>query len=140
MSKNTFKSKKDRTATLVIWGEILFLTSVGILAIIGKCIIVLPVVAIVTMLSLWAWFGTNYIIEETHIKYLCGPFRGRILINAIIKIKKHDSSYAGIRPALSGDGLGISYSRFDKIWISPEREEEFISILQKINPKIEVYE
>ena len=40
------------------------------------------------------------------------------------------------KPALSHIGLIITYNKYDDIYISPEKQEEFIATLHRLNPNI----
>lgn len=88
---------------------------------------------------LW-WIGakTYYIVNDTQIKYVCGPIRGKIEINSIRKIEKHDGWYIPTSYKISMDKKGVIlyYNRFDDIFLSPKDVEGFISKILDKNPQI----
>lgn len=45
-----------------------------------------------------------------------------------------------MRPALDFGGLLVYYNKYDKIYISPGRQQDFIDTLLMLNPDIEVEE
>lgn len=88
---------------------------------------------------LWIWFDTYYIIKDDKVYYKSAFIKGAISISIIHEIEKNKGLYAGmIKPALSTKGLILKYNRYDDILISPERADEFIAELKKINPDIKV--
>lgn len=90
-------------------------------------------------LFIWIWFDTYYIINDGKIYYKSAFLKGAISISIIHEVKKHKGIYAGtIKPGLSMEGLILKYNRYDDMYLSPEREDEFIAELQKINPDIKV--
>ena len=92
-----------------------------------------------TGLLIWTWFDTYYIINEEKLFYKSAFIKGSIPINAIHEIVKHKGLYSGgLKPALSLKGLVVKYNRYDDMYISPEKADEFITELQKINPDIKI--
>jgi hypothetical protein len=87
----------------------------------------------------WIWFDTYYIIKDEQLFYKSAFIKGSIPVSAIHEIKKHKGLYSGgLKPALSMKGLVVKYNRYDDMYISPEKTDEFIAELQKINPNIKV--
>lgn len=70
------------------------------------------------------------IVKSTWIVY------ERIDISKISKIEKSNSVLSS--PALSLDRLRIRYNKYDEVLISPKEKKEFIDLLLKINPTIEI--
>ncbi len=88
---------------------------------------------------IWMWFDTYYIIKDDKVYYKSAFIKGAISISIIHEIEKNKGLYAGmIKPALSTKGLILKYNKYDDMYLSPEREDEFIAELQKINPEIKV--
>ncbi|WP_338375560.1 PH domain-containing protein [uncultured Flavobacterium sp.] len=83
---------------------------------------------------------TQYKIKDKHLYWQSGPFNGKIDIKTIRKIEHHDGIFVPTiwKPALSQIGLIITYNKYDDIYISPEKEADFIEELFKINPNIEI--
>lgn len=88
---------------------------------------------------IWVWFDTYYVIKDDKLFYKSAIIKGSIPISAIYKIEKHKGLYGGsLKPALSMNGLVVKYNRYDDMYISPDKAEDFIAELQKINPNIKV--
>lgn len=89
-------------------------------------------------LGFWIYFDTSYRIKESKLIYRSAFFRGEIAINDIreIMIGKSIWTWAGMKPALSADGMVIKYNRFDDIFIAPENKEELIADLLELNSSI----
>lgn len=83
---------------------------------------------------------TEYKIKNNLLYWQSGPFYGKIDIKSISKIKHHDGIFVPTiwKPALSQKGLIITYNKFDDIYISPQKEVEFIAEIVAINPNIEI--
>jgi len=48
--------------------------------------------------------------------------------------------WSGTKPALARNGLIIKFNKYDEIYIAPERNNELISDLLKVNPEIKITE
>lgn len=99
--------------------------------------ILLPLLGILIQI-LWIYFDTSYKITEDELYYYSGFVRGKIKISNIKEITKGKTMWSGLKPALSPNGLTIRYNRFDKIYISPENNDEVITNLLRINPDIQI--
>ena len=88
---------------------------------------------------IWIWFETFYVIKDGLLFYKSAFMKGSLSISLIHEVAKHNGVYAGlVKPGLSMKGLVIKYNRYDDMYISPEKADEFIIELQKINPDIKV--
>lgn len=87
---------------------------------------------------LWIYFATFYKIEGNELIYRSGPINGKILIAQIIEIQTNASNFVGLKPATASKGIIVKYNRWDEIYLSPEREKDFIKGLLNINPAIKV--
>lgn len=98
------------------------------------------ILILVIGLLLWILLDTKYIIAENQLRYYSGPFRGKIAIDQIRKITLHSGWYIPVtmRPALDSKGLIIFYNQFDDLYISPKHQKEFLALLKKHNPAIEI--
>ncbi|REA58922.1 hypothetical protein DSL64_19710 [Dyadobacter luteus] len=99
--------------------------------------ILLPLLGILIQI-LWIYFDTSYKITEDELYYYSGFIKGKIKISNIREITKGKTMWSGLKPALSPNGLTIRYNRFDKIYISPENNDEVITNLLRINPEIQI--
>ena len=79
--------------------------------------------------------NTDYYINGEKLHIRCGfLFRMDLPISKIIEIT-HKSTILS-SPALSAKRIGIKYGKTNWVYVSPENQEEFISILKSINPGI----
>jgi hypothetical protein len=145
MSK-IYKSKKSKSVGIIFLIVSLMLFYVSILIplqngtlysndTIYLLLIALPIIT----LFFWAWLSTFYEIKQEKLIVLFGPFRWKVKIKQIKHIKRNVITWAGIlKPTLSWRGMEISYTRYGSMFISPEREDEFLKELLKINENIEL--
>ncbi len=123
---------------------ILFLIAITIPALLEDSYEPLVVITSINLLLLsflfWTYKTTYYSIKNTILYWKSGPFYGEIAIHSITKIVHHNGIIVPTfwKPALSHIGLIITYNKFDDIYISPEKNEEFVSQLVNINPNITI--
>ena len=80
---------------------------------------------------------TDYSINGAKLHIRCGLlFRMDLPICNITEIT-HKSTILS-SPALSAKRIGLKYGRTNWVYVSPKDQEEFISALQSINPRIEI--
>ena len=98
------------------------------------------ILILVIGLLLWILLDTKYVIIENQLRYYSGPFRGKIAIDKIRKITVHSGWYVPVnmKSALDTKGLIIFYNQFDDLYISPKHQKEFLTLLKKHNPAIEI--
>lgn len=78
---------------------------------------------------------TDYTIKDYNLKIRCGIlFRMDLPISKITEIT-HNSTILS-SPALSAKRIGLKYGKKNWVYISPNKQEEFISSLKLINPQI----
>ncbi|MFV2049811.1 PH domain-containing protein [Metabacillus sp. YM-086] len=75
-------------------------------------------------------------MEDDLLKVQCGQFQWKLNVKEIRKVRKVKSIFTS--PALSIDRLDIYYGKYNLIRISPENESEFIDLLLKENPQIQL--
>jgi hypothetical protein len=96
---------------------------------------VIPVIS----LLLWCWYSTYYMIDNETLIARCGPFIWRISIQEITVIRLNQKTIGGTyKPSLSWESIEIQYKMFRSIYITPEKLDNFLSELKKINDKIEI--
>ncbi|TKC00670.1 PH domain-containing protein [Pedobacter cryophilus] len=139
----TFKSKKDPLFLTIVFGVIFLIVGVSVLAIIDKGLnlsntIFHVIDLMVIALLLWIFYGTYYQLSATHLKYFCGPIKGKIEISSIKEINKNLTMWVGFKPATSRNGLIIKYNKYDEIYISPINNDDFIAEMLKLNPSISI--
>ncbi|MDA8595161.1 PH domain-containing protein [Flavobacteriaceae bacterium] len=81
---------------------------------------------------------TYYEIKQNLLVARSGPIKISVKIAEIKSIKSPTTAWVGMRLAKSRNGMKVRYKSYSEIYISPEKEGEFISQLQKINPEIEL--
>jgi hypothetical protein len=98
------------------------------------------ILALVTALIIWVLLDTRYVIKSNFLLYRSGPFRGRIDITKIQKIKRYSGLYVPVsmKPALDTKGFIITVNNIDDVFVSPKNSDIFLQEIQKINPKVEV--
>lgn len=99
-------------------------------------ILVLIFMALIGGLLAWIWFGTSYTIQTGYVYYRSGPIRGNIPVSQIREIRKNASLWSGLRPALAFKGIVVYYNKWDEIYFSPKKQDEFIQALQELNPQL----
>ena len=80
---------------------------------------------------------TDYTINDVKLHIRCGIlFRMDLPISKITDIT-HKSTILS-SPALSAKRIGLKYGKTNWVYVSPKNQEDFISSLQSINPKINI--
>ena len=133
-----FQSKKDILYFIAIWGTV-FIIILGSFFDTEPIVIKIAyyLIGIISIgILIWIWFGTGYKIEDDLLKVQCGPFQWKLNVKEIRKVRKVKSIFTS--PALSIDRLDIYYGKYNLIRISPENESEFIDLLLKENPQIQL--
>jgi len=81
---------------------------------------------------------TDYTFAPDELKCRSWIFKKNIRYNEIIKIEPGTAFYAGWKLATARNGIIITYKGYNDVYISPERQEEFISLLLEKNELIHV--
>jgi hypothetical protein len=86
----------------------------------------------------YLYVSTRYEITRNNTLRIRSGFlyNKEIYIRSIRNIRTTNNHYAS--PALSGDRLEIEFNRYERVQISPEGSNEFISQLRALNPRIQV--
>lgn len=95
-------------------------------------------VIISTVIILWMYVDLSYTLDDEYLKYRSGPVRGKIKTADIRKISRGKTMLSGLKIARARKGLIVHYGKYDAIYISPEREKEFIEELLSYNPNIQI--
>jgi hypothetical protein len=137
-----FLSSKNIYTITILWAIVIVMAILLYLGMTEVHVPLLPVVlvSLVIALILWTLLDTRYVIKQHYLLYRSGPFRGRIDIEKIKKIKYFSGLYVPVtmKPALDTKGFIITYNGFDDVYVSPVNRDVFLNELLKINPKIEV--
>lgn len=141
---NRFLSTKNFYTVGILWTLVLGMIFLLYIGLTQEQVPFFPVVVLsaVIVLILWILLDTRYVIKRHFLLYRSGPYRGRIDIEKIKKIKYFSGLYVPVtmKPALDTKGFIITYNQYDDVYVSPVKREVFLSELLKINPNIEVVE
>lgn len=139
---NKFLSTKNTFTIAILWFLVLFLIAILFLNFENKSISILPfiIISLVVALVIWILLDTRYVLKNNLLLYRSGPFRGRIDISKINKIKKHSGLFVPVsmKPALDIKGFIVTYNSTEDVFISPSKSDVFLKEILKINPKIEI--
>ena len=139
-----FKSAVSKLNRYVYVGVILFLLLLTIPALFENSyepfVVLFSIHFLVILFLIWTYKTTFYKIENSDLYWKSGPFKGKIDISKINKIEYHKGIIVPTiwKPALSHIGLIITYNKYDDIYISPEKSEQFITQLLETNPNITI--
>lgn len=128
-----FPSKKDIWLGLLFWGTVIICFFPLFF---DQDIIAILVLVPLSFFLIWLWFTTGYVIDGDVLIVKFGPFKKKIHIGEISRIRRTKNPLSA--PALSLNRLEITYTRYGLTLISPKDQEKFVSILLEINPNIEV--
>ncbi len=137
-----FLSSKNAFTMVLMWSIVVFMiVMLGYTFNSGELPIApFIILSLATALILWVLLDTRYVIKNNFLLYRSGPFRGRIDIAKIQKIKRHSGMFVPVsmKPALDTKGFIITINNFDDVFVSPKNSAIFLEEIQKINPKVEV--
>ena len=147
MNDDRFSGRKSRSfgLFLLISSAVILFVAIGLPILINNTIdptghtisglIVIPTLG----LFLWAWIDTYYQLNETDLKIKCGPFVWRIQVSEIKLIRLNQKTIGGtIKPTLSWNSIEIKYKKHRSVFVTPDRQDDFIGRLKTINDKIEI--
>ena len=139
---NKYLSTKNTFTIGILWFLVVFLVSILIINIKYETISLVPfiIISLVIGLVIWILLDTRYVLKNNLLFYRSGPFRGRIDITKINKIKQHSGLFVPVsmKPALDTKGYIVTYNNNSDVFISPKKGDLFIKEILKINPKIEL--
>ncbi|MCU5599141.1 PH domain-containing protein [Bacillus wiedmannii] len=128
-----FPSKKD------IWLYPIFFVVIGACfapLFAGKEYFLLFFTIPLTILFMWSWFSTKYIVGEETITIRSGLVKKRIFIRDIKQISNTKNPIAA--HALSLERLEIVYGAHKTEVISPKDKDQFINLVTSKNSNIEM--
>ncbi|MEJ6682068.1 MAG: PH domain-containing protein [Flavobacteriales bacterium] len=137
-----FKSRIDWLFLSVIFGTI----GLCLALVIGTALndeegfwgvgIMSSVTILLSWLLLSVLLNTNYSVDEDHIWYESGPFKGKVEIQTIREIQVGKSMWTGLRVATAMNGLIISHGKYDEVYISPDSNSSFIEKIKQVKPDL----
>lgn len=144
---NRFAAKKD-------WSFALFLIIVTLFILFIGCVMpvftndnytvkdsIIPGLIFIPVIGLflWIWIGTYYLIDNEILILRSGPLVFKVPVRNITKIQLNQLTVGGMwRLTLSWRSIEVIYSKYDSVFITPERQEEFLTELLKINKEIKI--
>lgn len=128
-----FVSKKDWWIFFILFGAVIALYTI---LLINMDIYIALACIPVSLLILWFWFTTFYVITDTKLVIRSAFIHINIPVYDIQSIQKITNILSS--PALSLDRLKIVYDSEKSVLISPKNRGEFLEELLKLNPSIEV--
>ena len=137
------KSRKDILFQFLTFGLSSFFVAIILFQIFikkwdnGSIIVNIIMIATIGLLF-WIYFGTEYELTETELKYKSGPIKGKIKIEEITEIIQNKTLWSGLKPATSRNGLIIKYKKIEEIYISPDTNDIFINKILEINKNIKI--
>ena len=133
--KKNFQSKIELRLLIPL---LIFLVGAEVFMIITGIIVGEIVFAIMAAVVIYFCIDTFYTVTgDNKLRIKSGfLYNQEIYIKSIKKIRPVTDHRAW--PALSSDRLEISYSRYGRVIVSPNRKSEFIKELQDINPRIRI--
>ena len=139
MSATRFRSRIDAVIALILVTPI---CGVGYLLVAGgrdgvgtPTLLVVTLAAVIALIG-WIVLDTSYEVTESHLVVRSGPQRFRIPLTTIRRVRRCHTLIAA--SALSLCRLEIDYGRGGLAVISPDREREFLALLRKQAPSIDL--
>jgi hypothetical protein len=131
--KKTYRSKVE---IAVLFPVVIVLLAAEVFMLFNQFWILAAVIALVSLFLLYMYMETGYeLTGDEKLKIKSGfLYHKEIYVKSIKKVRQTRDSLAS--PALSLDRIEILYNRYDRVLISPNQRSEFISRLQKVNPRI----
>lgn len=137
-----FLSTKNNFTFFTLWAIVIGMAALVVNSVISDNLSIAPtiILSLVIVMIVWVLVDTRYVIKTNFLLYRSGPFRGRIDITKIKKIKIHSGLFVPVsmKPSLDTNGLIITYNQYDDVFVSPKNRSIFLEELKKINPNIEV--
>jgi hypothetical protein len=135
--KKTFRSKIDM---LILVPVILVLAGVGVYMIVNGILIGEIAIGLVGLFIFYTYVYTSYVVtDDNKLKIRSGfLYNQEIYIKSIKKVRPTKNHRAS--PALSSDRLEISYNRYGRVVVSPNKKTEFLRELKVVNPRIRIEE
>lgn len=103
-----------------------------------EVVLTLSGIGLLLCFAIYLMFTITYTVEEETLTVRVGHlFRyARVRIEDIQRVESTHCLLSA--PAASIHRLRIKYGKYNELLISPKREEEFLTVLQQRNPKIEM--
>lgn len=138
-----FKSAFSTFNVIILLIPVLLVLTIGIFTEEDSNLIIFPPLGIFTLLFLIftiLYFTTYYEIQKEVLLISMFFYKTKIKISEIRSIKYSNSIIKTnfYKPGFHHKGIEIMYHKYDDIFISPEKKDQFIAQLLEINPNIEI--
>jgi len=132
-------STKSTVTILMLWFLVFGLIALLFIGYSKEALPITPIaiVSLVVVILIWVLLDTRYVIKGENLYYRSGPFRSRINIKNIKKMKYFSGLNVPVitKPALDTKGYIITTNDTD-IFVSPEKSDDFINEIKKVNADI----
>ncbi|MBN2612215.1 MAG: PH domain-containing protein [Bacteroidales bacterium] len=92
-----------------------------------------------TIMFTWFWAYTYYIIDKGTLIVRWGSFKLKIPVKEIYMIRLNQKTIGGTwKYTNSWNSMEIKYKKQKSVFITPERQDDFIDHLKSLNNSIEV--
>ncbi|WP_149240036.1 PH domain-containing protein [Dyadobacter sp. 32] len=135
MMTKIFRSRVD---LLLFWPYLVYLVLVLILTLVSGSWYMLPLLGMPVGVILAQYFSTSYTISDNgRLEIVSHRVPGRKKVIDIRSITAVDAKRNSLpAPALSKERLHICFSPSEEIYISPSESEDFVALVQAVNPRI----
>ncbi len=137
----TFKSKRDRKYTLIMYSTVVIIDLVMLVPLLidprgfqpAEVATIISITALITAGLLWLFYGISYTFRDDCLIVRGGPFRSRIPYDEITKVASAKDLWMGYRLLMSDDAIEIFYKQaiMGSVKISPVEKEQFMDELNK---------
>lgn len=133
-----YKSRKDFLSYLIFIGVSILLLFGLVYSLLfeGFSFAQFILFAIISLL-LHTFYYTDYTINNGYLSCRSGFIKSKIEIKQIRRIEINKTLWAGLKLGLARKGFIVYYNKYDEIYISPEKPNEFVNELLKINKEID---
>lgn len=130
-----FPSKRDTWLAIFIWAPAFGIIPLLFISTPMEALVVSAILIPTYAFIAWIWFRTGYTLGPDELHVQSGPFRWRIKLSAITRVRASRNPLSST--ALSLDRLEIRYDKFGVVLISPEEKERFLALIKERCPDAE---
>ncbi|WP_206885687.1 PH domain-containing protein [Alicyclobacillus mali (ex Roth et al. 2021)] len=124
-----YHSARDFVFHLIFWPIVVVVAALAVLAGTQRLFLVLVGLAVLDVLLIWVYTTTYYVLDETELVIVMGPFRKRTNYHDIHDIlETRDTTSA---PALSFSRVALILKNGRRLLISPRDPKKFIQTLRE---------
>lgn len=132
-----FRAKKDLTYRIIVWGSVLLFLglSIGLFlpiyneAGLAASLAFSLICWIFSIVILWLWYQTFYVLNDGYLTICIGPFKRRIELQTIKRIEKTKTPLAS--GALSKERYYLYHGLLDFTIVAPENIDAFVKAINE---------